>query len=57
MMIRKTLGFYVVITIVILTENVILVDADAGSWLSWSWSQAQYAGKEAGSALYKGNEN
>jgi len=43
-----------VITLIILTGDVVLVEADAGSWLSWSWSQAQTAGKEAGSALYKG---
>ena len=44
-----------VLTLIILTGDVVLVEADAGSWLSWSWSQAQTAGKEAGSALYKGN--
>ena len=30
------------------------VEADSGSWLSYTWGQAKHAGREAGNALYKG---
>ena len=47
-----------VTTISILAWSVLLqlagVEADSGSWLSYTWGQAKYAGREAGNALYKG---
>ena len=46
-----------VTTISILTWSVLLlagVEADSGSWLSYTWGQAKHAGREAGNALYKG---
>ena len=43
-------------TISILTCSLLLagVEADSGSWLSYTWGQAKHAGREAGNALYKG---
>ena len=46
-----------VTTISILALSVLLlagVEADSGSWLSYTWGQAKHAGREAGNALYKG---
>ena len=46
-----------VTTISILTCSLLLlagVEADSGSWLSYTWGQAKHAGREAGNALYKG---
>ena len=46
-----------VTTISILACSLLLlagVEADSGSWLSYTWGQAKHAGREAGNALYKG---
>ena len=46
------------VTTIILACSLLLllagVEADSGSWLSYTWGQAKHAGREAGNALYKG---
>jgi len=49
MLVKITSLFFLTVTFLI-----IWVNGDTGSWISYTWNQAQHAGAQAGNALYKG---